>query len=147
MIQPSDVAGLISIEGAPPSAATIADLRRKYARAKPFEPGSVSLGLGMCMPLGLDIATSLVAAGIESCIPDPVGDLLADRPLAMERDWGTGVAGRYVDAVKSMGRPLISAEVDALSSYRAVETFVPTILGAVKDFVFPQGDADSSCRK
>lgn len=142
MIHASDIAGLISLESAPPSSATIADLRRKYARAKPLEPGSTSLGLAMCMPLGLDVLTALVAAGVESCIPDPVGDLLADRPLAMDRDWGSGVAGRYVEAVRSMNRPLISAEVDVLSNYRAVETLVPTVIGVLKDAIFSKDVTD-----
>jgi hypothetical protein len=138
MIDASDITGLINVDGMPPTAKRIADLRRSYSRAKPFEPGSVSHGIAAYTPplLGLDLAAALVAAGVEACIPDPVGDLLADRPLAMERDWGNGVVGRYVEAVRSMKRPLIGAEVDVLSKYRAVETLVPTAITAFKAAFF-----------
>lgn len=138
MIHVSDIKGLINIDALPPTAERIAELRRSYARAKPLERGSVSYGIAHYTPplLGLDIAASLVAAGVEACLPDPVGDLLEDRPLAMERDWGVGVAGKYVDAVRAMKRPLISAEVEVLSNYRSAESLVPTAISAIKNALF-----------
>lgn len=42
MIDVTDIKGLINLEGLPPTTKRIAELRRSYARAKPFERGSVS---------------------------------------------------------------------------------------------------------
>jgi hypothetical protein len=80
----------------------------------------------------LDLAASLVAAGVESCIPDPVGDMLKDDRNATVADWGSGVVGKYVEAVRSMKRPLIGAEVYIPSKHRQLEQMVPTVVMALK---------------
>lgn len=140
MITVSDVSSLFDINGLPPSAAQIADLRRRYARPEPFSDGSVSQNIAFFAPPFLDIAGSLIAAGVEASLPDPIGDLLADRPLASERNW-KGAAATYVEAVRTMGRPLVSAEVELLTRHATVTDILDGTVSALKSVFFGSGEA------
>lgn len=140
MITVSDVNGLFDINGLPPTAAQIAELRRRYARPEPFSDGSVSLNILHYAPPFFDLAGSLIAGGVEACLPDPIGDLLADRPLASERIW-KGAAATYVEAVRAMGRPLISAEVELLSRHDTVTDIFDGAVSLLKNAFLGSGEA------
>jgi len=133
----TDITGLLDVHGYPPTSAQIAELRRKHARSNALGEDSVSGKIMLYSPpvMGFDLVASLVVAAVEACLPDPVGDLLKDDDNATARDWGDGVACRYVDKVRSLGRPLIAAEVGMLSSHRAVESQVTTAVSAFRSAI------------
>lgn len=116
MLTMADIMNLIDIDASPPSRQAIADLRRQFARAAPLTEGSVSHKVALFTPGIVAAAVAgLAVAAVESCIPDPVGDLLADDTVATRRNWGSGIRGVYVNKVLKQGRPLIAAEVMALN--------------------------------
>lgn len=138
MLKITDVTALLNIHGDPPTSVQIAELRRKQARSNALGEDSVSGKIMLYSPpiLGLDIAATLAAAAIEASLPDPVGDLLKDDHNATLQDWGAGDAHRYVDKVRSLKRPLISAEVAMLSSHRSLESHVMTVANTLKSAIF-----------
>jgi hypothetical protein len=138
MLNVTDVTNLLNVHGTPVTAAQIADLRHKQARSNPLGEESVSGQIMRYTPpiLGLDIVASLAVAAVEASLPDPVGDMLKDDHYATKTDWGDGIAGAYVNKVRSSGRPLIAAETAMLASHRSLESHVKTAMTTIKNAIF-----------
>lgn len=134
-IQATDVLSLINIKGVPPSKEQIAHLRRKH-EGDFIDTAAGKVAMFMPPMMGLDIIASLATAAVESSLPDPVSDLLRDDVASTGRDWGSGVTGRYVEQVRHMGRYLVAAEVQVLSTHHMVESHISTAIDALKDAIF-----------
>jgi hypothetical protein len=134
-IQATDIQSLINIQGTPPSKEQIAHLRRKH-KGDFLDTAAGKVAMFAPPVMGLDIVASLATAAVEACLPDPVGDLLQDDVASTAHDWGTGVTGRYVDRVRSVGRYLVAAEVKTLSTHHMVESHISTAVDAFKNAIF-----------